>query len=79
MKRVKILVVDDEAIVRESLGDWLKDVVYQFFTAENGHKALEVLEKEKPGIIIADLVMPGMDSIELMKRAKAQQLSKKAK
>ena len=79
MKRVKILVVDDEAIVQESLGDWLKDVVYQFFTAENGHKALEVLEKEKPGIIIADLVMPGMDGIELMKRAKAQQLSKKAK
>ena len=79
MKRVKILVVDDEAIVQESLGDWLKDVGYQFFTAENGHKALEVIEREKPGIIIADLVMPGMDSIELMKRAKAQQLSKKAK
>ena len=73
MKRVKVLVVDDEAIVRESLGDWLKDVGYRVFTAENGHKALEVIEKEKPGIMIADLVMPGMDGIELMKRAKAQQ------
>ena len=73
MKKVKILVVDDEAIVRESLGDWLKDVGYQVFTAENGHEALEVIEKEKPGIMIADLVMPGMDGIELMKRAKAQQ------
>ena len=73
MKRVKILLVDDEAIVRESLGDWLKDVGYQVFTAENGHKALEVIEKEKPGIMITDLVMPGMDGIELMKRAKAQQ------
>jgi len=73
MKKVKILVVDDEAIVRESLGDWLKDVGYQVFTAENGHKALEVIEREKPGIMIADLVMPGMDGIELMKKAKAQQ------
>jgi len=73
MKKVKILVVDDEAIVRESLGDWLKDVGYQVLTAENGPKALEVIEKEKPGIMIADLVMPGMDGIELMKRAKAQQ------
>ncbi len=73
MKKVKILVVDDEAIVRESLSDWLKDVGYRVFTAENGHKALEVIEKEKPGIMIADLVMPGMDGIELMKRAKAQQ------
>jgi two-component system response regulator AtoC len=73
MKKVKILVVDDEAIVRESLSDWLKDVGYQVFTAENGHKALELIEKEKPSIMIADLVMPGMDGIELMKRAKAQQ------
>ena len=73
MKKVKILVVDDEAIVRESLGDWLKDVGYQVLTTENGPKALEVIEKEKPGIMIADLVMPGMDGIELMKRAKAQQ------
>jgi two-component system response regulator AtoC len=73
MKKVRILVVDDEAIVRESLSDWLKDVGYQVFTAENGHKALEVIETEKPSIMIADLVMPGMDGIELMKRAKAQQ------
>jgi two-component system response regulator AtoC len=73
MKKVKILVVDDEAIVRESLSDWLKDVGYQVFTAENGHKALEVIENEKPSIMIADLVMPGMDGIELMKRAKAQE------
>ncbi len=73
MKKVKILVVDDEAIVRESLGDWLKDADYQVFTAESGHEALKVIEKEKPVIMIADLVMPGMDGIELMKRAKARQ------
>ena len=73
MKKVRILVVDDEAIVRESLGDWLEDAGYQVFTAEDGHKALEVIEREKPGIMIADLVMPGMDGIELMKRAKEYQ------
>jgi DNA-binding NtrC family response regulator len=70
MKKIKILVVDDEAIVRESLSDWLKDAGYQVFTAENGHKALEVIEKEKPGIMITDMVMPGMDGIELMRRVK---------
>ncbi len=70
MKKVKILVVDDEAIVRESLGDWLKDIGYQVFTAEDGYKALDVIEREKPDIMIADLVMPSMDGIELMKRAK---------
>ena len=69
-KRAKILIVDDEAIVRESLHDWLTDTGYQVSTAEDGPQALEILEKEKLGIIIADLVMPGMDGIELMKRAK---------
>ena len=73
MKIVKVLIVDDEAIIRDALSDWLKDIGYQVYTAENGHKALEVIEKEKPGIMITDLVMPGMDGIELMKRAKAQQ------
>jgi two-component system response regulator AtoC len=70
MKRVRILVVDDEPIVRESLHDWLTDTGYEVFTAENGPKALEIIEEERPGIVIADLVMPGMDGIELMKRAK---------
>lgn len=73
MRKVKILVVDDEAIVRESLSEWLKDAGHQVLTAENGHSALDVIEKERPGIMIADLVMPGMDGIELMKRAKAKQ------
>ena len=73
MKKVKLLIVDDEAIIRDALSDWLKDIGYQVFTAENGHEALEVIERERPSIMIADLVMPGMDGIELMKRAKAQQ------
>ncbi len=71
MKKVKILVVDDETIVRESLGDWLKEGGYPVLTAEDGYGALEVVKKEKPGIMIADLVMPGMDGIELMRKAKA--------
>ena len=69
-KKVKILIVDDEAIVRESLRDWMSDVGNQVLTAENGHQALEIIEKEKPGIAIVDLIMPGMDGIELLKRAK---------
>jgi len=72
-KRVKILVVDDEAIVRESLRDWLSDAGYQVLTAENGPKALAIIETERVGIVITDLVMPGMDGIELMKRAKENQ------
>jgi len=70
-KRAKILVVDDEAAIRESLCDWLSDVGYEVLTAENGPQALEIIEREKLGIVITDLVMPGMDGIELMKTAKS--------
>ena len=70
MKKFKVLIVDDEAIIRESLRDWLSDVGHQVLTAENGLQALEIIEREKPGIAFVDLVMPGMDGIELLKRAK---------
>ncbi len=69
-KKFKLIIVDDEAIIRESLRDWLSDVGHQVLTAENGFQALEIIEKEKPGIAFVDLVMPGMDGIELLKRAK---------
>ncbi len=69
-KGVKILIVDDEVVVRESLKDWLIDSNYPVSTAESGFQALEIIEKEKIEILITDLMMPGMDGIELMKKAK---------
>ena len=69
-RKTKVLVVDDEAIIRDSLHDWLTDTGYQVFTAENGPQALEIIQREGLKIVITDLVMPGMDGIELMKNAK---------
>jgi two-component system response regulator AtoC len=69
-RKAKVLVVDDEQLVRESLRDWLTESGYEVFTAENGFQALEFIDRERMGVVLADLVMPGMDGIELMKRAK---------
>jgi two-component system response regulator AtoC len=69
-KQVKILVVDDEAIIRDSLRDWLGDAGYQVSTAENGSQALQIIQEEKPSVAFVDLVMPGMDGLELLRRAK---------
>jgi len=68
--KAKVLVVDDEAIMRESLRDWLTDAGYQVFTAENEPQAMEIIQREGLRIVITDLVMPGTDGIELTKRAK---------
>ena len=67
---VKILVVDDEANIRESLRDWLKDIGYEVSIAGDGQKALEIAARDIPDIVITDLVMPGTDGIELTRRLK---------
>lgn len=69
-KKTRILVVDDESIVRESLQDWLSSVGYEVATAESGKEALRIIRQKKIKIMIADLIMPGMDGIELMKKAR---------
>jgi len=70
-KKAKLLVVDDEDIVRESLRDWLSSVGYKVLTASCGEEALRIIKLRKVKIMIADLIMPGMNGIELMKQARA--------
>lgn len=68
-KKGIILVVDDEKIVRESLRDWLVDVGYRVEVAASGEAAIEIIKRKKVKVMLADLVMPGLDGIELMKEA----------
>jgi DNA-binding NtrC family response regulator len=52
------------------LADWLIDVGHEVWTAENGDQALEVIRKENPGIAVIDLILPGTDGIDLLKKAR---------
>jgi heterodisulfide reductase subunit A2 len=65
-----ILVVDDEAIVRESIRDWLKDAGYQVSVAESGEEALKMIQKQDFGVMILDLRLPGINGIDVLKKAK---------
>ncbi len=69
-KRTTILVVDDESIVRESLRDWLSSIGYEVEVAASGAEALQLIKEKKIKIMLTDLLMPGMDGIELMKEAR---------
>ncbi|MGB3862424.1 MAG: sigma-54 dependent transcriptional regulator [Candidatus Aminicenantaceae bacterium] len=69
-KKTKILIVDDESIVRESLSDWLDGAGYDVEVAGSGEEALPIIQQKKPKVMVADLVMPGMNGIELMNEAK---------
>ena len=65
-----ILIVDDEAIVRESLRDWLTDSGYQVEIAEDGEQALKTIGEQDFGVAILDLMLPGKNGIEVLREAK---------
>lgn len=63
-KAYKILLVDDEPDILEFMEYNLKKEKYSVFTANNGKEALAVAKREKPDLIILDIMMPEMDGIE---------------
>jgi len=66
----KILIVDDEMILRDSLSAWLEDDGFEVRTAENGMQALTIIEKERLDAALIDIKMPGMDGVTLLSKIK---------
>ena len=60
MTQARILVVDDTPANVKLLSDLLSVKGYQVCTAANGEQALEQVEKEKPDLVLLDVMMPGM-------------------
>lgn len=65
-----ILVADDEPGIRLSVSDYLEMSGYSVIAAENGQKALEMLEEYQPHLIVTDITMPEMDGYELVRRVR---------
>ena len=63
---MKILIIDDERAIRNSLGEILTDEGYEVDVAEDGARGLAMVDKEKYSIIFCDIKMPGMDGIEVL-------------
>jgi len=69
----KILVVEDEETLRLLYQEELEEEGYEVFTAKNGKEGLQKLRKERPDLVILDIVMPEMDGIEALGRILGEQ------
>ncbi len=71
--RYTILLAEDDAAVRTTAAEILAAKGFGMLVAQNGDEALRLLAVFKADVLFADVVMPGLDGLELAKRAKALQ------
>src|SRR3954470_6464361 len=69
----RILIVDDEATIRLTLGTLLKRTGYEVTSAENGHEAVRLLEQQHFDLMLVDLKMPEMDGMQVVAAARQRQ------
>ncbi len=72
----KILFIEDESALQSTLKEILETEKYELISALDGKEGLELAEKEKPDLIILDLVLPKMDGFEVLEHLKESGLSK---
>src|SRR5207344_1135249 len=71
MPRPRILVIDDEAAIRDSLRMTLEYEGYDFIGAATGQEGIALAEREAPDLVLLDVKMPGMDGLEVLDRLRA--------
>jgi len=71
MERKKIMVIDDEPLMRITVRDALMAEGYKVVTAETGEKGLEILGEERVDILLTDLKLPDKDGIQILREVKA--------
>ena len=73
-KNKKILVVEDEEVINKIYADELRDQGFSVLTALNGIDGLELALREKPDLILLDILMPGMDGLTVMSKLREKDL-----
>lgn len=72
MANGKILVVDDEPSILNIISAYLKPEGYEIFTAADGNQAIKAAHAFKPDLVILDIMLPGMDGIEVLTRIRRE-------
>lgn len=75
-RKARILVVDDEAPIRELESQVLADLGYDVITAESGEEALLVARAQLPDLVLLDVRMPGISGIDVCKQLRSDTLTR---
>lgn len=75
----RILIAEDDVIIRDVLKEYLENEGYDIYVAANGKEAVEISKREKPDLIIMDLFMPVMDGWEAAKTIRFEKETAKSK
>ncbi|HEY2478564.1 MAG TPA: response regulator transcription factor [Solirubrobacterales bacterium] len=67
-KTATVLVVDDEPTIVEIVGRYMERAGFETFTAADGYKALDLATEHRPDLVVLDVMLPGIDGIEVMER-----------
>ena len=67
----KVLIVEDDTNIRNVISMYLKKEGFSIFETDNGVEALTITKKEKPDLIILDLIIPGLSGYEVYKQIKS--------
>jgi HD-like signal output (HDOD) protein/DNA-binding response OmpR family regulator len=68
----KILLIEDEVVIRRMMSLYLRKERFEVLEAENGTKGLDLARKEQPDLIVTDLMMPGLDGLQVTHRLKTE-------
>ena len=71
MSGSKVLVVDDEPTVREVVVGYLRRDGHEVAEAADGHTALELLESDPPDLVVLDMMLPGVNGLDILRRVRA--------
>ncbi len=73
--KTKILLVEDEATLAVIVRDTLKLQGFEVITADNGEQGLQMFFRERPDVVVADVMMPNMDGFEMVRRIRNKDVS----
>ncbi len=71
MSERKILILDDELLIRRTLGDYFEDMGYEVYTAESGEEAIEIVKNTDLDFCTVDMRLPGMNGNDFIIKANA--------